>query len=301
MARWIAMITTVLVLTGCGAKFVYHNIDWFVIDYIEDYVDLDSAQKEMLSNKIAAFSTWQQQEEMPRYLHQLEELSLLQPDQFGPRELDLHRTEMQQHYQRLVLHLLPDLYQLANTLSDAQIEQFMQGVTERQQEFAEKYRDNTQSQARVRYRERITDNLEEWFGRLSSQQEDVVTQWVNEMKVTTADWIAFHSRLRSELAHLFTQRHDEALFSAQLQALLFAPEQFYSPVLRAKFQYNQAVSDKYLVEIVRLASDKQVTYFRGEINDWQQLVQELSEDIGTSVRQPPEEQGASVGQVADAS
>lgn len=301
MARWIAMITTVLVLTGCGAKFVYHNIDWFVIDYIEDYVDLDSAQQEMLSEKIAAFSIWQQQEEMPRYLNQLEQLSLLQPQRFGLQELDLHRTEMQQHYQRLVMHLLPDVYQVANTLSDAQIEQFMQGLTERQQEFADKYGDNTQSQARARYRERITDNLEEWFGRISSQQKDVVIQWVNEMKVTTADWIAFQSRLRSELTQLFKQRHNEALFSTQLQALLLDPVQFYSPVLRAKFQYNQATSDKYLVEIVRLASDKQVAYFREEINDWQQLVQELSEDVGTSVRQPPDEQGASVGQVADAS
>ncbi|WP_136487366.1 DUF6279 family lipoprotein [Vibrio sp. H11] len=301
MVRWIAIIITALVLTGCGAKFVYNNIDWFVIDYVEDYVELNSTQKALLSDKIASFSTWQQQEEMPRYLHQLEQLSLLQPDQFSPRQLDLHRTEVQQHYQRLVMHLLPDAYLLANTLSDAQIEQFMQGLTERQQEFAEKYRDTTQSQARVRYRERITDNLEEWFGSLSAQQEDVVSQWVNEMKVTTADWIAFHSRLRRELTHLFTLRHNEALFSAQLQALLFAPEQFYSPVLRAKFQYNQAISDKYLVEIVRLASDKQIAYFRGEINDWQQLVQELSADVGTSVRQPPDEQGVSADHVADAS
>lgn len=301
MMKRITLLLMVLTLAGCGAKFVYHNIDWFVIDYIEDYVELGSQQKAMLSDTIAELSAWQQQQEMPRYSHQLHQLAQLEPEQFNQQVLDQQRAQLQQHYQRLVMRLLPDAYQLANTLSDEQVEEFMVGLRQRQKKFADKYRDTTDSLARERYQARIEENLEQWFGSLNRQQESVVSQWVSAMKVTTRDWIAFQPRIRSELDTLFVQRHNEAAFRRQLLALLFEPEQFYSPVLRAKFVYNQAIAARYMVEIVHLASSSQMAYFRSELQGWQQLVQELSEDVGSNAKQPLHTEEAANNYTADAS
>ncbi|TOB62022.1 hypothetical protein CGK02_14455, partial [Vibrio parahaemolyticus] len=38
----------VILLVGCTKKFLYSNIDWFVIEYLDDYVSLNDEQETLL-------------------------------------------------------------------------------------------------------------------------------------------------------------------------------------------------------------------------------------------------------------
>ncbi|MBY7973241.1 hypothetical protein KW462_05010 [Vibrio fluvialis] len=292
MAKWIALLLSTLVLVGCGTKFVYHNIDWIVIDYLEDYVDLTDEQEDRLSDRIVLLSQWHQSAELPAYIEQLDQWLALEPASFTEQDLKQQQALINDHYQRLLSKFLPDVYQLANNLSDAQAEEFLQGVAKRHQKFADKYQGLNEPEIRNRYVERISERMEQWLGDLTPVQQTLVKQWANEVQVTTNDWMAFQARLRNELKTLLDERHDESRFSTHLQALLFEPEQYYSPVLKAKQKYNDSISDKYVVQIVRLATPKQVRYFRDEVSGWKQLAQELNDDAKSSARLPFNKQRA---------
>lgn len=286
MAKWTTLLLSTMLLVGCGTKFVYHNIDWFVIDYLEDYVDLTDAQEDRLSDRIMLLSQWHQSAELPAYIDQLEQWLALEPTHFTEHVLQQQQALINEHYQRLLVKFLPDVYQLANTLSEAQVEEFLQGVAKRHQKFADKYQGLSEPEIRNRYVERLSERMAQWLGDLTPVQQTLVTQWANEVQVTPHDWMAFQIRLRHELRLLLDERYDEARFTAHLQTLLFEPEQYYSPVLKAKQAYNDGVGNAYVVKIVRLATPKQVRYFRNEVQGWKQLAQELNADAKSSARLP---------------
>ena len=97
MRTWIVMGLSLALLVGCGTKFVYHNLDWFVIDYIEDYVDLTKEQKTILSERIVNISQWHKQQEIPLYVQQLDKLSQITPRTMTVELFHEQEVEMRAH------------------------------------------------------------------------------------------------------------------------------------------------------------------------------------------------------------
>lgn len=295
MAKWTMLLLSMVVLTGCASKWVYRNLDWVVLDYLQDYVELTDVQQDRLSERITVLTQWHQSTELPAYVSQLNQWLALDPASFSQQELKQQQVLIQRHYQRLMSQFIPEIYQLANELNDEQVHAFLRAVELRHQKYADKSRSLSEQAIRQRYAERLSDRMEPWFGTLTAGQEALLQQWAGDLQITTSDWIVFQASLRQQLHILLAQRHDEAAFSAHLQLLLFEPQQYYSPVLKAKQKYNDMTSDKYLVEIVRQATARQMRHFRQEVTGWKQLAQELNQDARSSARQPLDRQGAEPG------
>ncbi len=56
MLKWLRVLLLCTFLVGCATKLVYHNLDWFVIDYAEDFVDLNTQQKTLIETNDAEFT-----------------------------------------------------------------------------------------------------------------------------------------------------------------------------------------------------------------------------------------------------
>ncbi|MBE8572014.1 hypothetical protein IQR33_20895, partial [Vibrio sp. OPT46] len=64
-------------LAGCAKKFLYSNIDWFVLDYLEDYVSLQGEQKVLVEERLLLLADWHKKEELPLYIEHLKDLERL--------------------------------------------------------------------------------------------------------------------------------------------------------------------------------------------------------------------------------
>nr|WP_257713444.1 hypothetical protein [Vibrio neptunius] len=51
MKKWGLLTTLCFALTGCSTKFVYNNMDWLLVEYLEDFVELNDEQEELVSEK----------------------------------------------------------------------------------------------------------------------------------------------------------------------------------------------------------------------------------------------------------
>ena len=47
-----AILLSIMILTGCGTRQVYTQLDWLIPWYISDYISLDSDQKNMLEKRL---------------------------------------------------------------------------------------------------------------------------------------------------------------------------------------------------------------------------------------------------------
>ncbi|MGU3847066.1 DUF6279 family lipoprotein, partial [Vibrio diabolicus] len=84
----------VFLLAGCTKKFLYSNIDWFVIDYIEDYVSLQGEQEVLVEERLLLLAEWHKKEELPLYIDHLKELERLKASDITLNYLQENRDRM---------------------------------------------------------------------------------------------------------------------------------------------------------------------------------------------------------------
>ncbi|GAL16017.1 hypothetical protein JCM19233_7039 [Vibrio astriarenae] len=277
-ANWlIVMLLSAFVLTGCGVRFLYNNVDWLVIEYLDDYVELESGQEEWLSDKISLLSQWHRRHELPHYIDHLDQLIELDLKTFTAQELAAQKIQFQQHGERLLIEIEPQLLLLASQLSDEQVEQFMKNLRVRHGKYQDKYQSLNDTEIRQRYAESIAENVERWFGSLTEEQETMVELWTSEMEVTVPDWVAYQTQVRLQVKEMLALRADADILSGRLNQILNEPERLYSDELIRKLHHNRGVMDVYLVQIVNLATDKQATYYRDTLKEWKDVALDILE------------------------
>lgn len=275
MLKWLRVLLLCTLLVGCATKFVYHNLDWFVIDYAEDFVDLNKQQKTLIKQTMPSLQSWHRAQELPDYLAMMDELSALFLPDVTVEQVAQYQEKMRFYYQRLVIKLLPDVSRLAATLSEEQTEQFMQAFIKRHDKFANKFIKMDERELRDFYQERIKDRLEDWLGPLNKSQQELVKVWSNNIQPTANDWIGFQTTMREQVRTLLQQRTQPEAFQVQLESLLLNPEQHYGMILKAKLSYNRELGQRYVVQILQNSSDKQQQHWQDELADWQKRVSDL--------------------------
>lgn len=262
-------------LIGCSSKFVYNNMDWLLIEYLEDYVELDNAQEDLVERKIEVLSEWHRREEIPNYIAHLDELMAIEPQSFTIEQLELQQDKIQQHSLRLVARIAPEMYALATELSDSQVDELMDSIRVRHTKYKKKYQKLSEVETKARYKERIVDSLETWMDDLTQDQLKTVDSWVDELYVTTDDWINYQTNMRIEVNSLLDHRLNVASFQPQFNKLMFNPDSLYPPHLEEKIEYNKQVGNHYLVKVINAMTDEQTQHYRDELQDWKDLAQSV--------------------------
>ncbi|WP_231566164.1 DUF6279 family lipoprotein [Vibrio sinaloensis] len=260
-----------LLLVGCGTKFVYNNMDWLLIEYLEDYVDLNSDQESLIEQRVALLSEWHRSEEIPNYVEHLDELMTLDLKNLTAAQLNAQEEKLRAHTDRIVKRVAPDLAQLIHKLSDEQVDELMDNIRVRHSKYKAKYSQLNEEEVRQVYAERIAESMENWLGRLTKDQERLVEQWSNDLQITTSDWSDHQTNLRIRISQLLNQRSDLNATEREMNTLLVDSESLYSPMLRSKIVHNRDVATRYIVEIATQASDKQIEHYRKELSDWKEI------------------------------
>ncbi|MFA0068882.1 DUF6279 family lipoprotein [Vibrio breoganii] len=279
--RWLKTLLVsalLLTLTACTAKLMYRNLDWAVLEFIEDYVSLDGDQEEILELQLKQFTEWHKTEELPRYEAQLQslydaDLSLID-EEFLIEQHQMFKT----HIKRLANEITPELYSLSRSMSKDQIDEFLQNLTEQHEEYSEKYSQRSESETRERYKERIEKNLRRWLGTFSIEQKSIAMQWASSIERTSQDWGLYRIQTRDRIKTMFARRDDPFFYQQELTTLINNPEQGYSNELTEKLARNRALANQSILAILSTASDQQKQHFKEEVGDWLELVQELQSE-----------------------
>ncbi|WP_052810340.1 DUF6279 family lipoprotein [Vibrio renipiscarius] len=280
MVRYIVRTTIFAVLSlgllGCGSQFLYSNLDWLAIRYIEEFVDLNDDQQEKISAAFDQASDWHRREEMPLYLSELDQLLMIDPHAFDASQWGQYQNAIQGYSTRLLDVFFPVVISVATTMSDQQVEQFMNALRVRHVAFKNQIKNRTNQEFVEQYQQRIGENVTTWLGSISPEQQALVDAWANDLKVTGPLWSEFQTQLRVELLQALSVRDDPNALATSLRPILYEPQQFYSAELRKTIDYNSHVGRSYAIEIINLMTEKQTHYFRDEVAYWRDVIADLS-------------------------
>lgn len=273
--RYGFVLISIVLLAGCAKKFLYSNIDWVVIEYLDDYVSLDGEQESLLEERILLLADWHKEEELPLYIDHLKQLESLNKDNVTLESLQANRDQMRDHYQRLVSKAAPDLFSLSMQLDTKQESEFVDSVKERYKERDEKYAGKTEQELREIVLENTEEWMEEWLGKLSNQQKVRAKQLSKEVIINSPLWRDYRSSIIQELEYLFENKTNTVVYQQVFMRLLFEPESYYSDQLRDNIDRNIKLTDQFTLDISQSMSDKQWRHFHGKIREWRELAEEL--------------------------
>lgn len=276
--RWLRfglILCFIFVLTGCAKKFLYNNIDWFVLEYLDDYVTFNQEQETLLEEKLLLLADWHEQEELPRYIEHLKELEAITKNDITLSYLQQSRDRLREHYDRIVRKVAPDLFSLSLQLSEKQQREFLSNVQKSYKKRDDKYAGKTEQELREIVFDNTLEWVSEWIGDLSSEQKAQVKRFSSQVVLNRALWRNYRSSIYQELEYLFRHQSNRVIYQKVFMQLLFEPESFYSKNLSANINRNIALTDQLILSITRSMTKKQWDHFHSAVKEWRVLAQEL--------------------------
>jgi len=270
-----SIVILILSLSGCGAKFVYNNLDWLILEYVDDYVTLTNDQESILEFRLQALAKWHRQSELPSYVEQIETLRNMPKSELTADFILAQRVSIKQQIKAIVAQAAPDVYALAVQATPEQEQEFLENFNKEQSKHLDKYLGLNDQETRELYADRIGAGIDKWLGSVTPKQQEIVNSWANEMEITTPEWRSYQSRILQTLALLFEKKSDTGYFQKTLMALLLEPESFYSEKLSQQIEKNMIISSEKIVMLLDVATDKQWAHYQGELKDLETLARDL--------------------------
>lgn len=274
--RYCLILISIVVLAGCTKKFLYNNLDWFVIEFLDDYVTLNKDQESLLEERLLTLSEWHKKEELPLYIDHLKELETVTKSDITLRYLQQSRDRIRDHYDRIVTKVAPDLFALSMQLSELQQREFLLNVQKDYKKRNAKYADKTEKEVREIVFGNTEDWVSEWIGDLSTEQQVYVRQFSNQVILNSPLWRNYRALIYQELEYLFENKSDSLIYQRMFMQLLFEPDSFYSEQLSENIEHNIALFDQFVFYLTQSMTDKQWNHFHNEVKDWRLLAEELS-------------------------
>ncbi len=214
MQRWFGVLLAALLLSGCGAKFAYNNLNLITPWYVDDYIDLNEQQQVIFDRHLDELHRWHRQTELPEYRQLFTDLHQhLQQPQLDPQLLRTKITQLRGHWDALIQQASPAVIELSATLTDTQREEFFAALEERNQKRLKR------ADTPEEHKRESIERIEKWMGPLSKQQRTWVESFAAENPDLTGETVAAHRAFQAQLSNLMSQS-TMASFPSRIGALL---------------------------------------------------------------------------------
>lgn len=197
LLTWLAVSATALLAACSIGRFAYNNASPVVTYMVDDYFDLSGDQEDWVRQRFGRLQAWHRTSELPTYERDLKEAVARVERPLTVEDARWVNTTLRGYYNRIVEQALPDMADLVMQLDDVQArrfeERFAQESAKIERETAKGARDSRDR----RRAEKMIDQIENYTGRLSAEQRELIATRVQGMTDVAALRLA-DRRLRQE-------------------------------------------------------------------------------------------------------
>lgn len=272
--RWTIVCLLSVLLSGCGLRFAYNNLDWLAYWLIDDYVELTEQQQQQFEPMLQDWLSWHRTSQLPIYLAQLQLLRAQIVAGISPQQLQDQVAAWRENVRVVARYVYRDLAELAQSATAQQVNQFIGQVAQQQQS-------EQRQQSHLDYRrEHLSNSVERWLGSVSSQQQQLIEAMAKRLVDTRPDWHETQSRWQQYLAYSMSQPRRPGYLEQRFYVLVVDTERLWPQRLSARYTDNQQIWAEGMSQILALASAKQKRHLLakldGYIADLQVLIGEES-------------------------
>lgn len=253
-------------MAGCSLlEFGYRQLDWIVLQRVEQLVYLEPEQRKRLAQDIDLLIDWHCRTELPRYADLLGDLG--QDFRQGEMTAGLvarYAEAFEARWYALLTESTKPAARLLAGLSERQRAEFIAALAERNREMAEEATAATGSDPSRGYARTAERQLRRWFGPLDAQQRAIIAAWSREFEPLGQLGVDYRRDLHERLRRLLQQQAgkpdgmQDALL-ALVAEIRRAPPSAYA----ARVDANKQRSLDMVTRVARAASPKQLRHAGG--------------------------------------
>ena len=252
LARAYILVAIAVLLSACSmTRVAYSNATPLLTWAMDDYFDLDNAQKDWVHERTDKLVQWHRVSELPDYQRLLQATLVMSEKPFTAADADRTYRAGRALYYRLAEKLLPDMADFLLTLDAAQLAALERNLAKANAKVA---RDNLKGAAEERLQRRTKKYLEyceDYLGRLSPQQVAMVTLRVQAIPELGEDWMADRKFRQQKMVRLVRNKGTREQTMAGLRRIIFDMDSLRRPEYVAKIKER----DERIFEMIAALSE----------------------------------------------
>ena len=200
--RALAVLVAAVAIAGCsaGVRMGYNQAEFLAHWTLSGYVDFDSQQRDMFSQRFRALHDWHRREQLPDYATLLRETHVRAQDGLSRDDVDWVTGTARNRFELLVRRGAADAAELLVSLTPAQISELERSFAQANRRFAREWAVGRPAAEQQRARaERLVAQVERLAGRLTAEQVERVHALSDALPLITDQRFADRQRRQREL------------------------------------------------------------------------------------------------------
>ena len=275
---YLLLFIILLFISGCSTgKLFYDFGDEMVSWQIDNYFDLTSKQEEWIEERLRSHLDWHRKEELPLYRDFLIEVQNRSGDGLTMSELDEGYAMLDQKRVRTLETLLPDTATFLAGISQEQVNTLEKKMIEDNQEMEEEL-ESPEELLRER-RENFWEQMEDWFGDFSEDQQVKINRMHTEWFSGSADPMVSRLERRRKSQMQFLSQLRSSQDKAELEKWLRSSVIKWAGETDSAKQVRILRNKKRILQVDKLLTHEQRTHAVRELDEWIEIIDGIILDI----------------------
>jgi hypothetical protein len=265
-------------LAACSStRLFYNQADWMMVWYLNSYFTLDDAQEDQLREAVQRNFEWHRQTQLPKYAEYARQLEQDAGGVMTVEVLELRYERMIEFWDDLLTYALPDVSAFFLTLTDEQIEEFIENLEDGNEDLWEEYAGATPEERIERRQKSAVRGFRRGMGRLTDEQKEIIRAYMANMHDVSEYWMESRRQWQQDFKRLIIERPPEPEFSERLVMLMLDPNRTDDSAYRAKVDDNRQVFLSMAVALSETLTDKQRKRFQDRMRKFSRDFDKLAE------------------------
>jgi hypothetical protein len=179
LARIIGVLLVAAALAACSAvRLAYNNLPEVSYWWLDAYLDFDGSQTPKLRDELAQLQAWHRQNELPRVASLLQEAQALAPGDVTAAQACRMADQIRERLLAVAERAEPAGTELALSLGEGQLQQLERKYAKNNAAYRKNWLDRSAAEVQEKRYEKYLDRLEDFYGRLTPEQRDLVRRQV---------------------------------------------------------------------------------------------------------------------------
>ena len=237
-ARWVLVAVAAAVLVSCSfTKFAYNQADTVALWTVDEYFDLEGAQRDEFNKRFQRFYSWHRYEQLPEYAQFMRAAHDRMQAGISREDVLWFSDGIRTRVRMMARKAAPDAAALLATLTPAQVENLQRKLDKENRKYLRERKVNgTLEERQEAEAKRIIKQIEEWLAPLDDGQERRITALARELPQLERERYADRLRRQKEFLALLSHRNED-------------PQRFTARVTEWMVNWDKGRSSEYQRQI----------------------------------------------------
>jgi len=262
-------------ITACGTRTIYNNLDWVASWYLDDYISLTSLQEKQFDSTIDAFLIWHRKEELKNYIQQIKVIQSDLNKGIKRSDIENYIVSIKGFLEVALIKAEPDITNLAFSLSDVQVVDFLDEVERQNIEKIKRHNKSTQQERLAKRFDKIEEQVTDYVGPLNDEQTELLSSANQKLLPGFEHFIEFRRQWANAINDAYALRNstegDEQrkkyVFETALKRPILETNTLRSKAYLATLEHNQSVWVDTLDELLISLDDTQLKHVNDKLNE----------------------------------